>query len=97
VVDEVAAGAADRALVHAGGEQRGVELVGDAGVLAVVVRLAALGDAGVQGDAFHSVILSVRGRRGVRGRLGRLTGVRPTAGRRPCRGRVRPAGPDGSV
>src|SRR5699024_6339337 len=96
-VEDVAAVAPDPPLVHAGGAQRGVELVGDAGVLAVVVRLAALGDAGVQGDAFHGVILSVRGRRGGGGRLGRTAGCRRIVGDRPRRGRVRAVGPDGSV
>src|SRR5699024_9161716 len=60
-VEDVAAVPPDPPRLHSGGAQGGVELVGDAGVLAVVVGLTALGDAGVQGDAFHGVILSAHG------------------------------------
>src|SRR5690606_13717967 len=52
-MEDVAAVAPDPPGVHARGAQRGIEIVGDAGVLALVVLLVALGDPGVQGDVLH--------------------------------------------
>src|SRR5690625_3805041 len=52
-MEQVAAVAPDPPGAHPGATQRRVEVVRDLAVLAYVVGLSALGDAGVQGDGLH--------------------------------------------
>src|SRR5699024_3977600 len=52
-MEQVAAVAPDPPGAHRGATQRRVEVVRDLAVLAYVVGLSALGDAGVQGDGLH--------------------------------------------